>query len=141
MTTSENGIAMIKRNEGFASTPYADGAKMAWGYGHDRQPGEIVPQSVTQDEADAILRSDLSMRFEPPVNDWLEAHGQAATQNQFDALVDFAYNDGAEALDTMLAHGWDQTPAQMLRWDYAGGTQNAGLLARRREEAALWNQA
>ena len=92
MKTSENGISFIKSNEGFASTPYNDNGHLAWGYGHDQQPGEVAPQSISQAEATALLQNDLATRYEPAVN---AAIDPSCTQNQFvDALVDFAYNFG-----------------------------------------------
>ena len=68
MTTSENGIAFIKGNEGFVPVPKMDNGKLAWGYGHDQQPGETPPAAISEPDADALLRSDLASRFEPPVN-------------------------------------------------------------------------
>lgn len=141
MTTSDNGISLIKRSEGFAATPYEDNGKMAWGYGHDQQHGEPMPASVTLDEADKILRTDLATRFEPILNGYLISKAISATQNQYDALIDFAYNLGTGSLLTMLAHGWYQVPVQMLRWNHVDGVANAGLGARRQAEVNLWEQA
>ena len=136
MTTSENGIQFIELNEGFSATAYNDNGKLAWGYGHDQQPGEAVPQALTQAEAEALLINDLATRYEPAVNALVPA---TCTQNQFDALCDFAYNLGVGDLKTMLAHGWDQVPVQIPRWDNVNGQPNAGLLARRNKEVALFN--
>ncbi len=63
------------------------------------------------------------------------------TQNQFDALIDFGFNLGCEALETMLGHGWDQVPTQILRWDKAGGQVVPGLAARRQRELILFQTA
>ena len=136
MQTSENGIAFIKRNEGFASVPYNDNGHMAWGYGHDQEAGEPIPPSVTQEQATAILQNDLETRYEPFVNKFIP---DSCTQNQFDALVDFCYNLGEGALQTMLGHGWEQVPLQIPRWNHAAGVVNAGLTARRQAEVVLFN--
>jgi lysozyme len=134
MTTSENGISFLKANEGFVSHAYADNGHQAIGYGHDIQPGESFPPAITERDADTLLRKDLAERYEPAVNALIPA----CTQNQFDALVDFAYNLGIANLKTMLGHGWEQVPIQIPRWDKVNGVSNPGLAARREKEVALF---
>ena len=136
MKTSEAGIAFIKRNEGFASKPYNDNGHQAIGYGHDYERGEPVPPQISQEQADALLRADLAARYEPAVNKGIPVE---CTQNQFDALVDFAYNLGIASLAMMLNHGWEQVPAQMLRWNHVNGAVNPGLTARRQAEVQMFN--
>jgi lysozyme len=138
VTTSENGIKFIKGNEGYAGFAYNDVGHWAWGYGHDQQPGESLPASVTIANADALLRKDLSTRFEPPLNHYLDQHGLTLTQNQWDAWVDFAYNLGTTAAVTMIAHGIDQVPDQMPRWNHVNGKENTALTRRRAAEVQLW---
>ena len=133
--TSEAGIKFIKANEGFAAKVYNDNGHRAIGYGHDLQPGESFLQ-ISQDQADQLLRQDLASRYEPSVNALVPAD---CTQNQFDALADFAYNLGVASLRMMVGHGWDQVPEQMLRWDHVNGVENAGLKARRQAEAEMFN--
>lgn len=143
MRTSEAGIALIKTNEGFSARWYNDNGKQAIGYGHDAQPGDVYAEGITLLDADTLLRHDLATRFEPPLNRLVSPD---CTQNQFDALVDFAYNLGIGNLRTMLAHGWDQVPTQILRWckvqDPVTGeyVDSPGLKARRAAEAALFVQ-
>jgi lysozyme len=60
-------------------------------------------------------------------------------QNQFDALVDFGFNLGVGALQTMLSHGLDQVPVQIPRWNHVNGQVSPGLTARRQAEVDLWN--
>ena len=43
MKTSENGVAFIKRCEGYISVPRMDTDKLVWGHGHNQLPGEIAP--------------------------------------------------------------------------------------------------
>ena len=65
-------------------------------------------------------------------------------QNQFDALVCWVYNLGPTNLreSTMLkrlnAGMWDDVPAQMERWDRAGGKKLLGLTRRRKAESLLF---
>ena len=67
------------------------------------------------------------------------------TQGQFDALVDFCFNLGAGRLasSTLLkalnGGRYEAAAEQLLRWDVAGGEENAGLKARREAEFALWS--
>lgn len=55
--------------------------------------------TITQAQADSFLVADLS-KFEGYVN----ALGKQLNQNQFDALVSFAYNCGAGNLRTLCAN-------------------------------------
>lgn len=142
MTTSPVGIAMIKSMEGYSAFTYNDNGKPAIGYGHDLLAGESFPQGININQAIALLQKDLSTRFEPPLNKYLEDHNIALTQNQFDAWVDFAYNLGPGAAITMIAHGVDQVPAQMLRWNkkHVNGVavEDPVLTSRRQAEVKLW---
>lgn len=65
-------------------------------------------------------------------------------QHQFDALVSFVYNCGAGALQksTLLKllnkEHYDRVPAELLKWNKAGGVVYAGLTRRRIAEGALF---
>ncbi len=65
------------------------------------------------------------------------------SQGQFDALVDFCFNLGvgrlaSSTLVKALNRGrYADAAEQLLRWDIAGGQENAGLKARREAEFAL----
>lgn len=142
MRTSENGIAFIKRNEGYRPQVYNDNGRPAIGYGHDLEPGETWAAGLDLDRADQLLRQDLAERYEPRVNALIPA-GALPTQNQFDALVDFDYNLGSTHLATMLHHGWAFASANIPAWCYKviDGlmVKDAGLLKRRLAEVALFN--
>jgi len=65
-------------------------------------------------------------------------------QNQFDALVSWTYNLGPSNLNksTMLkvlnrGH-YEEVPAQMRRWNKAGGKVLKGLTRRRNAESLLF---
>jgi lysozyme len=109
------------------------------GYGHtgdDVHPGQVI----TPEEAEALLQADIRC-FEVAVNNMV-AHD--ITPNQFAALVDFAFNEGAEALrsSTLLAMlnagNIEGAASQFTRWDEAGGQVLQGLLARREAEKELF---
>jgi lysozyme len=137
MQISENGIRFIESFEGFAGKVYNDVGHPAIGYGHDLQPGESFPDGITQPEAEALLIQDINYRYAPAVASLIPSD---CTQNQFDALCSFAYNLGTGSLGTMLAHGWDQVPVQMLRWDRVNGQVSMSLAARRQAEVELFQQ-
>jgi GH24 family phage-related lysozyme (muramidase) len=70
--------------------------------------------------------------------------GAATTQNQFDAMVSFAYNVGVGNLSasTLLkkhkAGDYSGAAAEFARWDKAAGKVLPGLTRRRAAEAALY---
>ena len=135
MNIDQTGVNLIKSFEGYRRLPYVDVAgKMTVGIGHLIQEGEDFSAGLTEDEAEALLAGDLAL---PELT--INQQCPQANQNQFDALCSFAFNLGVGSLKTMLAHGWDQVPTQMLRWDKSGGQQVPGLTRRRQAEVALFN--
>lgn len=135
MKTSQNGLNLIEQSEDWEPQIYLDATRCPTiGYGHLIKPNEqFPPGGITLEQGQELLAADVAIA-EAPVNEL----APQANQNQFDALVDFTFNLGAPALKTMLAHGWDQVPAQISRWNQAGGHVLAGLVARRAIEAALF---
>jgi lysozyme len=137
------GLSLIKTFEGCNLTAYPDpgtgGKPWTIGYGHtgpDVTPGE----TITQDQADAQLRSDLSY-FQTAVNNMVARN---LNPNQFAALVSFAYNVGVNALrgSTLLrlvnAGYFSGAAAQFGLWTHAAGQVLPGLVRRRTAEAALF---
>jgi GH24 family phage-related lysozyme (muramidase) len=72
-----------------------------------------------------------------------QALGWTLTQGQHDALVDFCYECGDEALTELTAHGQDQVPVQLPRWVHAivddVETVLPGMVTRRATEVQWWN--
>lgn len=140
MNISQAGIQFIAENEGFAPQVYNDAGHQAIGFGHDLLPGESFPDGITREEGLDILGRDCA-KVDDGMAD-LQAQGlipQTCTQNQWDALADFAYNLGVQSLRVMLGHGWDQVPVEILRWCYVNHVANAGLLARRQREVTMFH--
>jgi peptidoglycan L-alanyl-D-glutamate endopeptidase CwlK len=135
MKTSDAGIKFIEKNEGLRLVVYLDAGKPCIGYGHDLLPDEVYPNGITMATAQLLLDKDLG-QWENAVN----ACNLPLTQSQFDVLVDFTHNLGVGALHQLLSHGLDQVPTQLERWDHVGGAENAGLLFRRKAEAAMWQE-
>ncbi len=134
-------IDLIKSFEGCKLTPYKDIVGV-WtvGWGSTRGVGpNTLP--ISQEEADKRFMKDLEM-FEGGVNVMLKVE---VTDNQFGALVSFAYNLGLHNLgmSTLLRKlncgDFDGASAQFLVWDRAGGKVVPGLARRRATEQALFN--
>jgi len=141
MKLSMAGMELVKRSEGFRNRTYKDANGFPTiGYGHRLLHPDSFPEGIGEAQAEELLASD--------VRDAEQAVGRLVkvplTQGQFDALVDFCFNLGAGRLasSTLLkalnGGRYEDTAAQLLRWDLAGGVENAGLKARREAEFALW---
>ena len=145
MTTSQAGVDLIKKWEGFRSTMYLDAVgKPTIGYGTliDKPEEQYLrTATITAQEAETLLRRDL-VPFEKAINDTITVH---LAQNQFDALVSFVYNLGPGALRNgslpRLINGRADALAISSKWrEYtrAGGQVLTGLVRRRRDELALY---
>lgn len=103
----------------------------------------IYPDGITFEEA-AVLLADDVRRFSAGIDALVDVK---LTDNQFCALVSFAYNCGLGALRTstllrVLNQGdHDLVPQQLMRWTKLRGVELAGLKRRRAAEAALWSKA
>ena len=95
MITSEAGRKKIESFEGCVLHAYkARPAEKYYTIGYGHYGADVaVDMTITQAEADRLFQQDLQ-RFEKAVNDL----GMLLSQQQFDALVDFAYNCGTGAL-------------------------------------------
>jgi len=91
MKTSANGIKLITSFEGCKLSAYQDPVGI-WtiGYGHTGgvTPGMVIDQST----AILLLKQDLQ-KFENNVNKFMPIYH--FTQNQYDAMVSYAYNIGS----------------------------------------------
>lgn len=139
MHISEKGLALIRQFEGLRLLAYKCAAGVpSIGYGHTRTAK--MGQSITQERAEELLREDVA-RFEAAVSRLVKV---PLTQDQHDALVSFAFNLGAKALEksTLLrllnAGDYSGTAAQFDRWVYASGKKLSGLVKRRAAERALF---
>jgi lysozyme len=139
-TYSHAGLTLTKKFEGLKLNSYQDQVGV-WtiGYGHTG-PTVHGGLTITQDQADQLLQSDVAASV-ACVNRAVTA---AISQNQFDALVDFVFNLGCAALlsSTLLrdvnASNFAAAAQQFLLWDHAKGVVIAGLLQRRQAESDLF---
>ena len=129
--------------EGFRSEPYKDLVGITtWGYGHAIKKNDVVPQSITESEATALLCADL-VPCETCIDDKVEV---PLTQNQFDALCSFIFNlgtgafSGSTLLKDLNAGDYASAAMQFTRWNKAGGKEVAGLTRRRIAEQQLFTE-
>jgi lysozyme len=137
---------MIKSFEGFVGKPYLCPAKICTiGYGATFYPdGKKVTMTdavITEGQATDLL-AHMLISFEKYVDSYCV---DTITQNQFDALVSFAYNLGpANLKSSTLLKKVNANPAdesirlEFMKWVKAGGKTLKGLVRRREAEANLY---
>jgi lysozyme len=137
------GLDLIKSFESLRLVAYPDPATRSapWtiGWGHTGvgvRPG----LKITLEEAERFLREDLEF-FERKVEQMVRVD---INDNQFSALVSFAFNCGAMKLrqSTLLKKvNWRMFQAaadEFLKWNMADGKVMEGLKRRREAERALF---
>lgn len=141
MKINEKGLDLIKSFEGLRLEAYLCPAKV-WtiGYGHTK--GVKKGMKITKEKADELLMEDLQ-KFQKGVEKLVSMI--KLTDNQFSALVSFAFNLGLRNLkDSTLLKKVSQNPNdetirnEFMRWIYAGGKPLEGLKRRRKHEADLY---
>lgn len=147
LTISDEGISLIKRYEGYKTTPYRCPAGLyTVGYGHVIGNGLQLPdewnRTFSLGEIDELLRTDLA-RFERGVLHYCTVY---LTQSQFDSLVSFSFNLGLGVLQRStlrqkLNRGdYDGASKEFLKYTRAGGKVLKGLVRRRQAEYNLFNR-
>lgn len=135
------GLALVKAQEGLRLEAYPDeGGVWTIGYGHTKgvKPGDVISGA----QAEMLLDADLA-EAERAVSDLVKV---PLTDNQFAALVDFVFNEGAGAFagSTLLKKlnegGYALVPACLKSWIFDNGRMAQGLVKRRAAEAALWSE-
>lgn len=138
MKISDAGINLIKRFEGCRLEAYQDSAKV-WTIGYGHTGGVYKGQVISQMEADVLLRQDL-VKAELAVSKYDNKYHW--TQNQFDALVSFAFNIGS--INQLTAKGTrsiSEISAKIPAYRKAGGKVLPGLVKRRQAEKELFDKA
>ena len=142
MNLGYNGTKILKFFEGCRLTAYQDSVGV-WtiGYGHTK--GVHAGMSITQEEAEQMLLTELE-EYEGYVEKYVTV---PLTQNQFDALVVWVYNLGptnfrnSTLLKELNSGNYTAAGKEITRWNKAGGKVLAGLVRRREAEAKLFNEA
>lgn len=144
------GAAIIKEFEGLRLTAYLCPAgvwTIGWGHtGPDVKPGLVI----THERAEELFADDLQ-EFEAGV----ARLAPVASDNQFSALVSFAFNVGLDEDGDSLAEGlgdstllrkhnagdFEGAAREFAKWNTAKGHVLPGLSRRRAMEAALYRKA
>ena len=146
MDISNNGVAFLKKEEGFRLKAYQD-AVGVWtiGYGNTTYENGLKVKSsdqITEFVAENLLKNKL--------RDYVKAVNSAIkmklNQNQFDALVSICYNIGTYAFsNSTLVNMVNNNPNDSAislafeAWRFAGGKPI--LLNRRKREYQLYNSS
>ena len=140
------GLSLIKQFEGFMAKPYiCSGGAKTIGYGATYYPNGLrvtmSDKPITEAQASTMLMNMLGS-YEKSVDSFCR---DDINQNQFDALVAFAYNVGVNALkNSTLLKKVNKNPQditirkEFLKWNKAAGKVLKGLTNRRMAEADLY---
>jgi lysozyme len=148
MKIDKIGLALIEKYEGCKLEAYPDPATggIPWtiGYGNTYyEDGTKVKKGdkITQSRADQLILNLLD-HYEKGVDAMTIDN---VTQNQFNALVSFAWNLGLQSLksSTLLkkvnANPNDKSiDAEFAKWNRGNGKIMAGLVARRAAESKMY---
>jgi lysozyme len=149
-------LVFLKRSEGVKPNVYPDSNGVPTiGIGHklttsERRSGKIIignvpvrySQGLDTGLVHALCRQDTKIASDC-INRLVKV---PLTQNQFNVLVSFTFNEGTEAfrgstLLKMLNNGlYEEVPGQLTRWVYDDGEVIDGLIRRRKNEINLWNE-
>jgi lysozyme len=162
---NQAGLDMIKSFEGIPDgdpttvnlDPYLDPVgiwTIGWGHairdGRDFLRGKenrkrafaLYPGGITKAQAEALLKADVMEKC----RDVQSMVKGACNDNQFAALVSFAYNCGPENLrrSTLLrlfnAGNYAGAAAEFVKWNKSEGKVLAGLTRRRTAESELFSR-
>ena len=135
---NKSGLNLIKKYEGCRLTSYiCPAGVLTIGYGHtgkDVKPNQTIPKK----KAINLLKKDLA-RFERHVQSYNYIYEW--TDNEFSALVSFAFNIGN--IDQLTAYGTrtrSQIRSAMVKYVKANGKTLQGLVKRRKAELKLFNR-
>lgn len=138
MRVSDKGLNIIKKYEGLRLTAYKCPAGV-WTIGYGHTAGVSQGMRCTVAEAEAYLLADVASA-EKAVQKYDTYYN--FDQNEFDALVSFTYNCGSGNLKKLTSNGKrtrEEISNHITAYNKAGGKTLAGLVARRAEEKALFD--
>ncbi len=139
MNISAEGLSLIKKFEGCELEAYKDAVGVPT-IAYGRTKNVNMGDTCTQEQAEEWLQEEMN-EYEGYINDQVNV---VLEQNQFDALVSWVYNLGPSNLSSstmlkVLNEGkYNDVPAQIKRWNKAGGKVLEGLTRRREAEALLF---
>lgn len=139
MVTGKAGLDLIKSFESLKLTAYKAVPTEKYytiGWGH-YGPDVSKNMKITASKADTLLKKDLATA-EAAVNKYYSKYKW--NQNEFDALVSFAYNVGN--ISGLTMNGTRTRAAirtKILEYNKSGGKVYVGLTRRRKKELELFN--
>ena len=139
MKISQEGLSLIKKFEGCELEAYKCAANV-WTIGYGSTKGVKKGDTISQEEADKLLLHEME-EYEGYINDMVNVD---LKQNQFDAMVAWVFNIGpanlkaSTLLKVLNAKDYEGVPAQIKRWNKAGGKVLQGLIRRREAESLLF---
>jgi len=139
MNISQEGLSLIKKFEGCELEAYKCAAGV-WTIGYGSTKGVKESDTVSQEEAEKLLLHEME-EYEGYINDMVNVDLE---QNQFDAMVSWVFNLGpanlkaSTLLKVLNAKDYEGVPAQIKRWNKAGGKVLQGLIRRREAESLLF---
>jgi GH24 family phage-related lysozyme (muramidase) len=143
---TQDGLDLICRFEGFSTIIYLCPAGYPTiGYGHlitEANKGQFL-DGIDELEALDLLKEDVQ-KAERAV---LRLINVPLTDGQFDALVSFTFNLGGGALQRSTLRRkvnrqeHSAIPAEFMKWVWAGGRKQKGLVRRRKAEVLLYKNS
>lgn len=137
----ESCMKKVVGRKGFFTT-YRDSAgvlTIGWGHTNHHLPRFSAGAIWSQAECDSALAGDM-VTFERHVQQLCHV---PLTQYEFDALVSWSYNTGGPATATLWkklnAGNRAAIPAELAKWNRAGGRALAGLTRRRKAEGLMFS--
>jgi lysozyme len=146
MKLDDKGYKLITKFEGLSLKPYLDSIKVPTiGYGNtyytDGKRVTLLDKEITKEVAFDMFK-EIANRFGKRVDALVTSN---INQNQYNALVSFAYNVGTgNFASSTLLKKVNKNPNDLtikdefLRWNKAGGKVINGLTNRRNEEANIY---
>lgn len=141
----QTAMALCRRFEGFYSHAYLCPAGIPTiGYGAtyyaDGRRVKLTDPPISREAAERLLYLQVKRTYLPAV---LRLCPSIDTPERLAAIIDFTFNLGegnlkASTLRKRINEGeWDDVPAQLMRWVFAGGKRLRGLVTRRAAEGEL----
>jgi lysozyme len=143
LNTSSAGVQFIRDNEKLRLSKYPDGGGYSIGYGHHIQPGETFPATISTARAEQLLQADIAAA-ESAIDASVSA---PLSQGEFDALVDFVFNEGAgtfsgsSILSALNAGNYTAARAAFAHYTTSQGKQVSALVTRRKAEQSMWGMS
>lgn len=146
MKLNNEGYKLITKHEGLVLKPYLCPAKVPTiGYGNtyyeDGRKVTLLDKPITKERAFEMFK-EIADRFAKAVSQSVTSN---VNQNQFNALVSFAYNVGVanfkKSTLLKLVNANPNNPQiknEFMKWTKANGVVLGGLVKRRNDESSIY---